>query len=113
MNEELTIESIEQWNEEHPDDCHSPWMGGFDDEYEVVGPEEASKPIQVTISADEYNQAPVESQAITVVESDIEPIAKSPCTGESDLVMLIVLGIIGFEIGIIIGLVICDKMKWW
>ena len=27
MSEELTIESIEMWNEEHEDDCHSPCMG--------------------------------------------------------------------------------------
>lgn len=32
MNEELTIESIELWNEEHEDDCHSPWMGILDGE---------------------------------------------------------------------------------
>ena len=41
MNEELYIpegttfeeglEIVEQWNEEHPEDCHSPYMGILDD----------------------------------------------------------------------------------
>lgn len=142
MNEELTIENIEQWNEEHPEDCHSPWMGGLDGECETIASEKNNNPIQevetneavaptedvqqesytvsedvstecVTISVEEHNQEPAESQAITVVESDIEPIAKSPCTGESNLIILIFQGIIGFEILIIIGYIFLDKLKWW
>lgn len=27
-----TIEDVEQWNMEHPEDCHSPYMGIIDEE---------------------------------------------------------------------------------
>lgn len=44
MNEELTIESIELCNEEHSDDCHSPWMGILDGETsEIVEQAEVPK----------------------------------------------------------------------
>jgi hypothetical protein len=67
MNEELTIESIEQWNEEHPDDCHSPWMGILDDE-------------EATLEYDLVEESPLE--IVERVEVQEVPVPKSPCTGD-------------------------------
>lgn len=63
MNEELTIENIEQWNEEHPDDCVSPWMGILD------GTE-----------CDLVEESPLET--VERVEVQEVPVPKSPCTGD-------------------------------
>ena len=63
MNEELTIENIEQWNEERPDDCVSPWMGILD------GTE-----------CDLVEESPLET--VERVEVQEVPVQKSPCTGD-------------------------------
>lgn len=67
MNEELTVESIEQWNEEHPDDCHSPWMGILDDE-------------EATLEYDLVEESPLET--VERVEVQEVPVPKSPYTGD-------------------------------
>ena len=67
MNEELTIENIEQWNEEHPDDCHSPWMGILDDE-------------EATLEYDLEEESPLET--VEKVEVQEVPVPKSPYTGD-------------------------------
>ena len=61
MNEELTIENIEQWNEEHPDDCVSPWMGVLDE-----------------TECDLVEESPLE----TVEQVEVQEVPKSPCTGD-------------------------------
>ena len=83
MSEEVLL--MEQWNEEHPDDCHSPWMGGCDDEYETIAPE-----------VEEYNvdyQAPIEPQA--VIEVPAEYTALSPKTGDTSIYPMVVCTIVG------------------
>jgi hypothetical protein len=59
MEMELTVESMDKWNEQNPDDCHSPWMGIMDDELE--------QPVQ---------------EAAPVVEVVMEDVPKSPKTGD-------------------------------
>lgn len=62
MSEVLTVELIEQWNEENPEDCHSPWMGILDEQ--VV-------------------------EATPVVEQPVVDYVKSPATGESGAPILL------------------------
>ena len=67
MSEFATVESIEQWNEEHPDDCHSPWMGILDDE-------------EATLEYDLVEKSPLET--VERVEVQEVPVPKSPYTGD-------------------------------
>ena len=57
---EEQVEYINQWNEEHLDDCHSPWMGALD------------------VCNQDVVEEPVVEETIEVAE----PIQKSPKTGD-------------------------------
>ncbi len=62
MEMELTVESMDQWNEEDTGECHSPFMG-----YYGEGEEDIEEPTPV---------------AEPVVEVVMEDVPKSPKTGD-------------------------------
>ncbi len=76
---EEQVEYINQWNEQHPDDCHSPWMGALDGKIQVI-PEENTE---------------------EVIETP-EPVQKAPKTGEfctTLYISMIVLGLLMMGLG--------------
>ena len=76
----LTVESIEQWNAENPEDCHSPWMGIMDDEQETVIIKEGRLEFEEVISQSAKSNDDVvivtEDNNIVVNEQQIENIVE-------------------------------------
>lgn len=66
-----TVEQVEQWNLEHPDDCHSPYMGILDEEPSVITQEEIVEQAPAEVPVETQNEeVHVEEQCI---ETQPEP----------------------------------------
>lgn len=95
MNEELYIPEdatfedgvkiIEQWNEEHPEDCHSPYMGildGHKHEYEIVEDDTKSSTDANTNTTNATEVITSDNTMNTTTETNTE-IVKSPHTEDT------------------------------